>query len=47
MVGADDIEASQKFQDAVLGTLNIAPGVGNRNRWSAAAMRLFRHHDIY
>ena len=29
MVGADDLEASRKFYDAVLGTLGIAPGVIN------------------
>ncbi|MCC6766721.1 MAG: VOC family protein [Deltaproteobacteria bacterium] len=27
MVGANDIEASRKFYDALLGTLGIAPGV--------------------
>jgi catechol 2,3-dioxygenase-like lactoylglutathione lyase family enzyme len=26
MVGADDIEASKKFYDSVLGTLGVAPG---------------------
>ena len=29
MVGANDLEASRKFYDAVLGTLKIAPGVIN------------------
>jgi len=31
MIGANDLEASRKFYDAVLGTLNIAPGVSNKN----------------
>lgn len=31
MVGANDLEASRKFYDAVLGTLKIAPGVSNKN----------------
>ena len=29
MIGANDLEASRKFYDAVLGTLGIAPGVIN------------------
>ena len=29
MVGANDLEASKKFYDAVLGTLGIGPGVIN------------------
>ena len=29
MVGANDLEASKKFYDAVLGTLGIEPGVMN------------------
>lgn len=33
MVGANDIEASKKFYDAVLGTLGIGPGVANNNRY--------------
>ncbi len=33
MLGAQDLEASKKFYDAVLGTLGIAPGVANRNRF--------------
>lgn len=33
MVGANDIEASRKFYDAVLGTLGIDPGVANKNRY--------------
>jgi catechol 2,3-dioxygenase-like lactoylglutathione lyase family enzyme len=32
MVGANDIEASKKFYDAVLGALGIAPGVANKDR---------------
>ena len=31
MVGANDLEASREFYDAVLGTLKIAPGVSNKN----------------
>lgn len=33
MVGVNDLEASKKFYDAVLGTLGIAPGVANKNRY--------------
>jgi catechol 2,3-dioxygenase-like lactoylglutathione lyase family enzyme len=33
MVGANDIEASRKFYDAVLGTLGIGPGVANNDRY--------------
>ena len=33
VLGAQDLEASKKFYDAVLGTLGIAPGVANRNRF--------------
>ena len=33
MLGAQDLEASKKFYDAVLGTLGIAPGVDNPNRF--------------
>jgi catechol 2,3-dioxygenase-like lactoylglutathione lyase family enzyme len=33
MVGVKDLEASKKFYDAVLGTLGIAPGVANKNRY--------------
>lgn len=33
MVGAKDLEASRKFYDAVLGTVNIGPGVANRDRY--------------
>ena len=32
MFGANDLEASRKFYDAVLGTLGIAPGVMNDGR---------------
>ena len=31
MVGANDLEASRKFYDAVFGALGIAPGVINRD----------------
>jgi catechol 2,3-dioxygenase-like lactoylglutathione lyase family enzyme len=33
MVGVKDLEASKKFYDAVLGTLGVAPGVANNNRY--------------
>lgn len=33
MVGANDLEASRKFYDALLGTLGVAPGVANKNRY--------------
>ena len=33
MVGVNDLEASKKFYDALLGTLGIAPGVANQNRY--------------
>ncbi len=33
MVGVNDLEASKKFYDAVLGTLGIAPGIANKNRY--------------
>lgn len=33
MVGVNDLEASKKFYDAVLGTLGIGPGVANKNRY--------------
>ncbi len=32
MVGTDDLEASRKFYDAVLGTLGVAPGFIDDNR---------------
>ena len=33
MIGANDLEASRKFYDALLGTLGIKPGVANKNRY--------------
>ena len=33
MVGVNDLERSRKFYDALLGTLGIAPGVANKNRY--------------
>lgn len=33
MVGVSDLEASRKFYDALLGTLGVAPGVANNNRY--------------
>jgi catechol 2,3-dioxygenase-like lactoylglutathione lyase family enzyme len=33
MVGVNDLEVSKKFYDAILGTLGIAPGVANKNRY--------------
>jgi catechol 2,3-dioxygenase-like lactoylglutathione lyase family enzyme len=33
MVGVNDLEVSKKFYDAVLGTLGVAPGVANKNRY--------------
>jgi catechol 2,3-dioxygenase-like lactoylglutathione lyase family enzyme len=33
MVGVSDLEVSRKFYDALLGTLGIAPGVANKNRY--------------
>ncbi len=33
MVGVNDLEASKKFYDAVLGTLGIGPGVANKSRY--------------
>ena len=33
MVGANDLEVSRKFYDALLGTLGIAPGAANANRY--------------
>ena len=33
MVGVNDLEASKKFYDALLGTLGIGPGVANKNRY--------------
>ena len=31
--GVNDLEVSKKFYDAALGTLSIAPGVANKNRY--------------
>jgi len=33
MLGVNDLEVSRKFYDALLGTLGIAPGVANKNRY--------------
>ncbi len=33
MLGVNDLEASKKFYDAVLGTIGIGPGVANKNRY--------------
>ena len=33
MVGVNDLEVSRKFYDALLGTLGIAAGVANKNRY--------------
>jgi catechol 2,3-dioxygenase-like lactoylglutathione lyase family enzyme len=33
MLGVNDLETSKKFYDAVLGTLGIAPGAANKNRY--------------
>ena len=33
MLGTNDLEASKKFYDAVLGALGIGPGVANKNRY--------------
>ena len=33
MVGVNDLEVSKKFYDAVLGTIGVAPGVANKNRY--------------
>ena len=33
MLGVNDLEVSRKFYDALLGTLGIAPGVVNANRY--------------
>ena len=33
MLGTNDIEASKRFYDAVLGTLGIGPGVDNNGRY--------------
>ena len=33
MVGVNDLDASKKFYDALLGTLGIAPGIANNHRY--------------
>jgi catechol 2,3-dioxygenase-like lactoylglutathione lyase family enzyme len=33
MLGVNDLEASRKFYDALLGTLGIGPGVANKSRY--------------
>ncbi len=33
MLGVNDLERSKKFYDALLGTLGLAPGVANKNRY--------------
>ena len=33
MLGVNDLEVSKKFYDAALGTLGIAPGFANKNRY--------------
>ena len=33
MLGANDLERSKTFYDAILGTLGIGPGVANKNRY--------------
>jgi len=33
MLGVNNLEASKTFYDALLGTLGIAPGVANKNRY--------------
>lgn len=33
MIGVNDLEASRKFYDALLGTLGVGPGVANKNRY--------------
>ena len=33
MLGVNDLEVSRKFYDALLGALDIAPGVANKNRY--------------
>ena len=43
MVGADDVEASRRFYDAVLGALDVSPGAGDaRGRyWWRTSRGLF------
>ena len=33
MLGVSDLEVSKKFYDALLGTLDLGPGVANKNRY--------------
>lgn len=33
MLGVNDLEASRKFYDALLGTLDVKPGFANKNRY--------------
>lgn len=33
MLGVNDLEKSKQFYDALLGTLGIAPGLANKNRY--------------
>lgn len=33
MLGVNDLEVSRKFYDALLGALDIGPGVANKNRY--------------
>ena len=33
MVGVNNLEASRKFYDALLGTVGVAPGMANKNRY--------------
>ena len=33
MVGVNDLDVSKRFYDALLGTLGVAPGIANQNRY--------------
>lgn len=33
MLGVNNLEVSKKFYDAILGTIGVAPGVANNNRY--------------
>ena len=33
MVGVNDLEASRKFYDALLGAMDVPPGMANKNRY--------------
>lgn len=37
MLGVNDLEVSKKFYDALLGSLGIAPGFANKNRYFYAS----------